>query len=44
MCGLLCSHGFSRQKKQMIAQQRDELERLKFVSELTVYSPDMFIF
>ena len=44
MCGLLRSHGFSRQKKQMIAQQRDELERLKFVSELTVYSPDMFIF
>ena len=27
---------------QMIAQQRDELERVRFVSELTVYNPEMF--
>ena len=29
---------------QIIAQQRDELERRRFVSELTVYNPEMFIF
>ena len=44
ICGFLRSHGFSRQKMQMIARQRDELERLRFVSELTVYNPEMFIF
>ena len=44
ICGFLCSHGFSRQKMQMIAQQRDEVERSRYVSELTVYNPEMFIF
>ena len=44
ICGFLRSHGFSRQKMQMIARQRDELERLRFVSELTVYNPEVFIF
>ena len=44
ICGFLRSHGFSRQKMQIIARQRDEIERLRFVSELTVYTPEMFIF
>ena len=44
ICGFFRSHGFSRQKMQMIARRRDELECLRFVSELTVYNPKMFIF
>ena len=38
VCGFLRSHGFSRQKMQIIARQRDELERLSSLSTIPICS------
>ena len=44
ICKFLHSQGFTRQKMQIVAKQRDEFERCRYVAELTVYKADMFIF
>ena len=40
----LSSSGFSRQKLRQIALQRDEFERAQYVSDVSVYSMEMFVF
>ena len=44
ICKFLHSQGFTRQKMQIVAKQRDEFERCIYVTELTIYKADMFIF
>ena len=43
VCKFLNSQGFTHQKMQIVAKQRDEF-RCRYVTELTVYKADMFIF
>ena len=40
----LHAQGFTRQKMQLIAQQRDEELRSIFAAEMCIYKPEMFIF
>ena len=40
----LSSSGFSRQKLRHVALQRDAFERAQYVSDVSVYSSDMFVF
>ena len=40
----LSSSGFTRQKLQQVALQRDKFERAQYVSDVSVYSSDMFVF
>ena len=44
VCKFLHSQGFTHQKMQIVAKQRDEFQRCRYVTELTVYKADMFIF
>ncbi len=44
ICRFLHSQGFTRQKMQIIAKQRDEIERAKYAAEMSVYKPEMLIF
>ena len=38
------NNDFSRKKLTFRAQQRSEVLREKYISELSIYAPDMFIF
>ena len=44
ICRFLYSSGFSRQKLQLAASQQDVLRRQQYVSDLSVYSSEMFVF
>ena len=44
ICQFLHAQGFSWQKIQPVAKQRDEVIRGIFASEVSVHSADMFIF
>ena len=44
ICQFLHKHGFSRQRLCIVASQRDDSLRAMFVSELSIYTADMFIF
>ena len=44
ICKFLPSQGFTRQKMQIVAKQRDKFQCCRYVTELTVYKADMFIF
>ena len=44
ICRFLYSNGFSRQKLQLAASQQDVLRRQQYVSDLSVYSSEMFVF
>ena len=44
ICQFLYKNGFSRQRMRLAASQRDADLRARFVSELSVYKADMFIF
>ena len=44
ICRFLHRQGFSRQKMQLIAFQRDEALRLTYATEVSIYKADMFIF
>ena len=44
ICRFFHAQGFTRQKMQLIAKQRDELKRASYAIELSVYRPEMFIF
>ena len=41
---LLQKSGFTRQKLKIAASQRDDLVRANFVSEVSMYNPEMLIF
>ena len=44
ICRFLQSQGFTRQKMQIIARQRDDYERAVYAAEMSVYNPEMLIF
>ncbi len=44
ICRFFHAQGFTRQKMQLIAKQRDELKRASYAIELSVYKPEMLIF
>ena len=44
ICRFLHSQGFTRQKIQVIARQRDDFERAMYAAEVSVYKPEMLIF
>ena len=44
ICQFLYEQGFSRQRIQLVARQRDEMLREIFASEVTIYNSDMLIF
>ena len=44
ICRFLQRSGFTRQKLKITASQRDDLVRANFISEVSIYNPDMFIF
>ena len=44
ICRFLHKVGFSRQKLKMVARQRDEDLRAQFVSDVSIYTPDMLVF
>ena len=44
ICQFLRKSGFSRQKMTIIAKQRDEDVRAQFALDVSVYTPEMFIF
>lgn len=44
ICRFFHAQGFTRQKMQLIAKQRDELKRASYAIEMSVYKPEMFIF
>ena len=44
ICRFLHRNGFSRQKLRLVAQQRNQELRSKFMTECSAYSPEMFVF
>ena len=44
ICRLLSRIGFSRQKMKLVAKQRDDELRAQFVSDMSLYEPEMLIF
>ena len=44
ICKFLHNVGFTRQRLRIIATQQDELLRSQFVSDVSVYAPEMLIF
>ena len=44
ICRFLQKSGFTRQKLKIAASQRDDLVRANFVSEVSMYNPEMLIF
>ena len=44
ICRFLQRIGFTRQKMRLTALQRDQFLRLQFVSDVSIYDPDMLIF
>lgn len=44
ICRFLQSNGFTRQKLRLVALQRDEFLRQKFMLDVSLYKSDMFIF
>jgi len=44
ICEFLHEQGFSRQKLQLVAKQRDDIQREIFSSEVKNYNTDQFIF
>jgi len=44
ICRFLQRSGFTRQKLRITATQRDEYMRQKYISEVSIYSPEMLIF
>ncbi len=44
ICRFLRSCSFSRTKIRNIALQRNEDQRAKYVAEVTLYTPNMFVF
>lgn len=44
ICEFLHEQGFSRQRMQLVAKQRDDMQREIFSSEVQIYNTDMFIF
>ena len=44
ICRFLLSRGFTRQKMQIIARQRDDHECAVYAAEMSVYNPEMLIF
>lgn len=44
ICEYLCKTGFSRKKLSFVAEQQDQLLRAKFILDVSVYQPGMFIF
>ena len=44
ICQFFYAQGFTRQKMQLIAKQRDEILRSTFAAEVSVYNADMFVY
>ena len=44
ICQFFHAQGFTRQKMQLVAKQRDEDLRMTFTAEVSIYTADMFIF
>ena len=44
ICNFLYKSGFSYQKMTLIAKQRDELLRVTFANDVSVYNPEMIVF
>ena len=44
ICKFLANAGFTHQRLQITALQRDEFMRQKFAADVALFSPDMFIF
>ena len=44
ICQFFHAQGITRQKMQLVAEQRDEDLRMTFVAEVSIYKADMFIF
>ena len=44
ICTCLKRVGFSRQKMKLVAIQRDDGVRAQFVSDVSLYEPEMLIF
>ena len=44
ICRFLQASGFTRQKLQYVALQRDEFLRQKFMLDMSIYTPDMLVF
>ena len=44
ICEYLCKMGFSHKKLSFVAEQQDHLLRAKFISDVSVFQPNMFIF
>ena len=44
LCRYLHSQGFSRQKMQLIARQRDEVLCAAYANEVAIHCADMFVF
>ncbi len=44
VCRFLHRNGFSRQRLRIVASQRDDFLRAQFVSDVSIYEPEMLIF
>ena len=44
ICRFLQKSGFTRQKLRITATQRDDFLRQQYISEVSIYSPEMLIF
>jgi len=44
ICRFLHNNGFSRQRLRLVAIQRDDFLRQKYIMDVSMYNPDMFVF